>query len=98
MEALQLIERVAIRAARAAGRIHLRRLSHTNIERKSNAIDLVTEVDVEVDVDVDGDVLLLEPQPTSAKPSAMVIVAAVKCFINEFSRKLGPAPAPATPE
>jgi myo-inositol-1(or 4)-monophosphatase len=47
VEALQLIERVAIRAARAAGRIHLRRLSHTNIERKSNAIDLVTEADHE---------------------------------------------------
>ena len=41
------MERVAIRAARAAGRIHLKRLSHTNISRKSNAIDLVTEADHE---------------------------------------------------
>jgi myo-inositol-1(or 4)-monophosphatase len=47
MERLELIERVAIRAARAAGRIHLKRLSHTNISRKSNAIDLVTEADHE---------------------------------------------------
>ncbi|MBV8361263.1 MAG: inositol monophosphatase [Deltaproteobacteria bacterium] len=41
------MERVAIRAARAAGRIHLKRVSHTNISRKSNAIDLVTEADQE---------------------------------------------------
>jgi myo-inositol-1(or 4)-monophosphatase len=47
MERLEIIERVAIRAARAAGRIHLKRLSHTNISRKSNAIDLVTEADHE---------------------------------------------------
>jgi myo-inositol-1(or 4)-monophosphatase len=47
MERLEVIERVAIRAARAAGRIHLKRLSHTNISRKSNAIDLVTEADHE---------------------------------------------------
>jgi len=47
MDRLEAIERVAIRAARAAGRIHLRRLSHTNISRKTNAIDLVTEADHE---------------------------------------------------
>ena len=47
MDRLELIERVAIRAARAAGRIHLKRLSHTSISRKSNAIDLVTEADHE---------------------------------------------------
>ncbi len=47
MEDLETIERVAIRAARVAGRIHLRRLAHTNISHKSNAIDLVTEADHE---------------------------------------------------
>jgi myo-inositol-1(or 4)-monophosphatase len=47
MERLEVIERVALRAARAAGRIHLKRLSHINISRKSNAIDLVTEADQE---------------------------------------------------
>ena len=41
------MEQVAIRAARAAGRVHFKRLSHTNISRKSNAIDLVTEADHE---------------------------------------------------
>ena len=41
------IEKVAIRAARAAGRIHLKRLSHISVARKSNAIDLVTEADRE---------------------------------------------------
>src|SRR5579883_563885 len=46
---LEIIERVAIRAARAAGRIHLRRLSHTTASRKSNAIDLVTEADHEAE-------------------------------------------------
>src|SRR5690348_4833 len=58
---------------------------------------VVVEVDVlvDVDVDVDVDVLLLDPQPTSATISAKVMVAAVKCFINQLSRKLGPAPAPA---
>ncbi len=44
---MEAMERVAIRAAHAAGRIHLKRLSHTNISRKSNAIDLVTEADHE---------------------------------------------------
>jgi myo-inositol-1(or 4)-monophosphatase len=38
---------IAIRAARAAGRIHLKLLSHTSVSRKSNAIDLVTEADRE---------------------------------------------------
>src|SRR6266852_42128 len=47
MEPIEATERVAIRAARAAGRIHLKRLTHTNISRKSNAIDLVTEADHE---------------------------------------------------
>jgi myo-inositol-1(or 4)-monophosphatase len=41
------IEQVALRAARAAGRIHLKRLSRININRKSNSIDLVTEADRE---------------------------------------------------
>jgi myo-inositol-1(or 4)-monophosphatase len=41
------IERVALRAARAAGRIHLKRLSRISVTRKSNAIDLVTEADHE---------------------------------------------------
>jgi len=47
MDPIEAMEQVAIRAARAAGRIHLKRLSHTNISRKSNAIDLVTEADHE---------------------------------------------------
>jgi myo-inositol-1(or 4)-monophosphatase len=38
---------VALRAARAAGRIHLRRLSRIEVTRKTNAIDLVTEADQE---------------------------------------------------
>jgi myo-inositol-1(or 4)-monophosphatase len=41
------IEQVALRAARAAGRIHLKRLSRINVNRKSNSIDLVTEADHE---------------------------------------------------
>jgi len=41
------IERVAIRAARAAGRIHMKRLLRINVTRKSNSIDLVTEADHE---------------------------------------------------
>ena len=41
------IEQVALRAARAAGRIHLKRLSHIHIDRKSSSIDLVTEADRE---------------------------------------------------
>jgi hypothetical protein len=54
-------------------------------------------VDVEVDVLVDVDVvldLLSEPQPTSARLSAAVAIAAVKYFINRISGKNGPAPAP----
>jgi myo-inositol-1(or 4)-monophosphatase len=47
MDSIEAIEQVAIRAAQAAGRIHRKRLSHTNIKRKSNAIDLVTEADHE---------------------------------------------------
>jgi myo-inositol-1(or 4)-monophosphatase len=41
------IERIAVRAARAAGRIHMKRLLRINVTRKSNAIDLVTEADHE---------------------------------------------------
>ncbi|HYL60278.1 MAG TPA: inositol monophosphatase family protein, partial [Candidatus Acidoferrales bacterium] len=41
------IEQVALRAARAAGRIHLKRLSRITVDRKSNSIDLVTEADRE---------------------------------------------------
>jgi myo-inositol-1(or 4)-monophosphatase len=41
------IERVAARAARAAGRIHLKRMNHISIANKSNVIDLVTEADRE---------------------------------------------------
>jgi myo-inositol-1(or 4)-monophosphatase len=41
------IEKVALRAARAAGRIHLKRLRRINITRKSSSIDLVTEADRE---------------------------------------------------
>ena len=41
------LERVALSAARAAGRIHLRRLSRIKVTRKTNAIDLVTEADHE---------------------------------------------------
>lgn len=47
-----IIEQVAIRAARAAGRIHLRRLSCINISRKSSDIDLVTEADREAEAAV----------------------------------------------
>jgi hypothetical protein len=50
----------------------------------------VVVVDVDVEVDVDVDVLLSEPQPTSAKPSATVMVAAVMCFIN-YMLLAGPA-------
>jgi myo-inositol-1(or 4)-monophosphatase len=49
MHPLEAIERVAIRAARAAGRIHLKRLGNTHISRKSNAVDLVTEADREAE-------------------------------------------------
>src|SRR5216684_2331364 len=41
------LQQVALRAARAAGRIHLRRLSRIKVTRKTNAIDLVTEADHE---------------------------------------------------
>jgi myo-inositol-1(or 4)-monophosphatase len=44
---LEKIERVALRAARAAGRVHLSRLSRISITRKTNALDLVTEADRE---------------------------------------------------
>ncbi len=42
-------EQVALRAARAAGRIHLKRLSNIHIDRKSSSIDLVTEADREAE-------------------------------------------------
>ncbi len=45
-------EQVAIRAARAAGKIHLQRLSRISISQKSNAIDLVTEADREAEAAV----------------------------------------------
>ena len=41
------LEQVALRAAHAAGRIHLRRLSRLKVTRKTNALDLVTEADRE---------------------------------------------------
>ena len=41
------LERVALNAARAAGRVHLQRLNRIKVVRKSNAIDLVTEADHE---------------------------------------------------
>ncbi len=41
------LAQTAFSAARAAGRVHLRRLSRINVTRKSNAIDLVTEADHE---------------------------------------------------
>ena len=41
------LEQVALGAARAAGRIRLRRLSRTKIDHKTNAIDLITEADQE---------------------------------------------------
>ena len=53
MADLDDIERVALRAARAAGRIHLKRLSRiNNITRKSSAVDLVTEADHEAEAAV----------------------------------------------
>ena len=41
-----------MRAARAAGRIHLKRLSRISITRKSSAVDLVTEADREAEAAV----------------------------------------------
>jgi len=46
------IEQVAIRAARSAGRIHLKWLNRTRTVRKSNPIDLVTEADKEAEAAV----------------------------------------------
>src|SRR5260370_940416 len=43
------IERVALRAARAAGRIHRKRMSRTSVTRKTNAVDIVTEADHEAE-------------------------------------------------
>jgi hypothetical protein len=56
-----------------------------------------TEVDVLVEVDVFV-VVLSEPQPTRAKLTATVTVAAIKCFFKLHLPEIGPAPAPATPE
>ena len=44
---LAKLEQVALSAARAAGRVHLQRLSRIKVTRKTNAIDLVTEADHE---------------------------------------------------
>ncbi|MGD0073204.1 MAG: inositol monophosphatase family protein [Candidatus Binataceae bacterium] len=44
---LAQVEKVALRAARAAGRIHIERLRRINVMRKSSSIDLVTEADRE---------------------------------------------------
>ncbi len=41
------LEQVALGAARAAGRIHLLRLSHIKVTRKTNALDLVIEAERE---------------------------------------------------
>ena len=41
------LERVALAAARAAGRVHLQRLNRIKVARQTNAIDLVTEADHE---------------------------------------------------
>ena len=46
------IETVAIRAARAAGRVHLSRLRRISVSRKSNSLDLVTEADHEAEAAV----------------------------------------------
>jgi myo-inositol-1(or 4)-monophosphatase len=46
------IERVALSAARAAGRVHLRRLSRISVSRKTSSIDLVTEADREAEAAV----------------------------------------------
>jgi myo-inositol-1(or 4)-monophosphatase len=43
------LKRVALKAARAAGRIHLERLRHFSVRRKSNPLDLVTEADHEAE-------------------------------------------------
>jgi len=49
------LERAALRAARAAGRIHLKRAQHISISRKAaNPIDLVTEADHEAEAAVLG--------------------------------------------
>jgi myo-inositol-1(or 4)-monophosphatase len=48
------IEAVAMRAARAAGKVHLARLLKTSISYKANAIDLVTEADREAEAAVIG--------------------------------------------
>jgi hypothetical protein len=37
------LEQTALRAARAAGRIHLRRLGRVKVKPKTNPLDLVTE-------------------------------------------------------
>ena len=47
------LERVALRAARAAGRIHLKRVQRISISRKAaNPLDLVTEADHEAEAAV----------------------------------------------
>ncbi|MGA2409234.1 MAG: inositol monophosphatase family protein [Candidatus Binataceae bacterium] len=44
--------KVALRAARAAARIHLKWLSRTSVTRKTNPIDLVTEADQQAEASV----------------------------------------------
>ncbi|HTT74556.1 MAG TPA: inositol monophosphatase family protein [Candidatus Binataceae bacterium] len=46
------IQKVALRAARAAARVHLKWLSRTSVTRKSNSIDLVTEADQQAEATV----------------------------------------------
>lgn len=46
------IHKVALRAARAAARIHIKWLSRTNVTRKTNPIDLVTEADQQAEAAV----------------------------------------------
>jgi myo-inositol-1(or 4)-monophosphatase len=46
------IHKVALRAARAAARIHLKWLSRTSVTRKGNPIDLVTEADQQAEATV----------------------------------------------
>ena len=48
------IELVALRAARVAGRIHLKRLGRITTNRKSNSLDLVTEADRESEAEIIG--------------------------------------------
>ena len=46
------IHKVALRAARAAARVHIKWLSRTSVTRKTNPIDLVTEADQQAEAAV----------------------------------------------